>query len=195
MSGRWSVLVLAAACGGCVGGGIPRDVVNLARATKPGGNFYVEFDESGSVISADSEIAIEMVPFNCRAAADAAHPGGRVIGAEHEYAGGKLVWEVIKEIDGREFEILVSNEGAVIGGEEVLPTTLWPNAAVEAAKAAVPGGTVERVERVWGPESTGGEAFHIKMMKDGDSLRVGCGENGRVVRIVRRVNGQVRVPK
>ncbi len=195
MTKRWSLVVLAAACGACASRGVPREVADLARNTKPGGNFFLELDANGAVVAADSQVEIEVVPANCRAAADVAHPGGRVIGAEHEYAAGKLHWEVVKEIDGREFEILITNEGVVVGGEEVLPTSMWPAAAVEAAKAMVSGGTVERAERVWGPEAAAGEAFHIKMTKDGDSYRVGVSEGGVVVRVVRRVAGQTRVPR
>jgi sulfur carrier protein ThiS len=95
------------------------------------------------------------VPAALVKAANERYPGGEVIGGEKEWAGGRIVWEVVKTIDGQTWEILVSADGEVMGGEY----------------------------------------YHVKVMKNGDSLRVGVSEDGKVVRVVRRVPGQVRVPR
>jgi hypothetical protein len=83
----------------------------------------------------------------------------------------------------------------VIGGEEALAEANWPQAVADGARAAVPDAKIEALEKVWGPEAHFGEAYHVKFVKNGDSLRVGVDEKGQVVRIVRRIPGQVRVPR
>lgn len=187
-------IVSLALCSACATG-IPSRVVDLARDTKPGGSFFIEFDAEGKVLGADAEVDVAQLPPALVAAANAAYPGGEVIGAEKEFSGGETVWEVVKRIDGRTWEILVDEEGAIIGGEEALARAAWPAKVVAAAEAATGGGTLVAVERVWGPEAWGGEAYHVKIELDGDSLRVGVSEAGAVVRVVRRIPGQVRVPR
>ncbi len=192
---RSIVFVGLAVLAGCVSGPLSPEVLDLAQGTKPAGAFHIEFGPDGMLQSAGGEVDLATVPEAVRAGADQAFPGGRQVGAEKVIAGGQHLWLVAKEIDGQGFELLVRPDGTVVGGEEVLAEARWPKAAVAAAQAAVPGATLERVERVWGPEAIGGEAFHVKFRKDGDSLRVGVDEAGKVVRVVRRVPGQFRVER
>jgi hypothetical protein len=187
---------IALLAGACASGGIPPHVLSLARETKPGGSFFIEFGPDGSVLGADAEVAIEKIPPRLVDLANARYPGGEVVGAEKEYGAGKLVWEVVKKIDGRMWEILVTEDGQIIGGEEALDDDTWPAGVVDAARGAVGGeGKIVAVEKVWGPEAWGGEAYHVKIDKDGDSLRVGVSEAAQVIRVVRRIPGQVRVPR
>lgn len=191
-----AVVAAALAAAGCSSlCHVPSDVMMVARQTKPGGQFFIEFDESGKVLGADAEIDVNAVPPNIRELADKAYPGGEQVAAEREYGDGKVMWEVVKKIDGRLFEILLTDDGTVVGGEEALAEKDWPAAVVEGARKAVPDADIEALERVWGPEAHFGEDYHVKFMKNGDSLRVGVSEKGDVVRIVRRIPGQVRVPR
>ena len=169
-------------------------VLGLAQDTKPGGSFFIEFAADGSVLGADAEIEASAIPPHLVAAANAKYPGGTVVGGEKEYGDGRLVWEVVKVIDGQAWEILLTPTGEIIGGEQALPRAAWPANVVQTALAATDGGDVTAVEKVWGPEAWGGEAYHVKVTKHGDSLRVGVNADGALVRVVRRVPGQVRVP-
>lgn len=179
----------------CAGSGVSEEVLEIARATRPSGAFHIEFDSDGSVLAAGGAVALESVPAACRSAVDAAHPGGRQTGAERVYEDGSTSWMVAKEVDGRALEILVTDDGEVFGGEEVLAPSTWPPDVVSAAKAAVPGSTLERVERVWGTEARGDEAYHLKFNDHGESVRVGVSADAKVLRVVRRLAGQVRVPR
>lgn len=190
---RFTVLAAALATAACATHKLPPEVLDLAGQTKPGGEFYIEFAPDGTVLGADAIVELDAVPPALRAAADSAFPGGRQVGAEREFGDGRLVWEVVKEIDGRLFEILLDADGTVVGGEEALAQAQWPANVVAAAQGEVPGGRIEAVEKVWGPEAHFGEAYHVKVAKDGDSLRVGVTADGRVVRTVRRIPGQVRI--
>jgi hypothetical protein len=171
------------------------DVLQIARSTMRGGEFHVEFGDDGKLIEAAGAVPLDSVPAACRAAVDKAHPGGKQTGAERLYMDGSPGWMVAKEIDGRAFEILLREDGTVFGGEEVLAQSAWPSGVVEAARIAVPGATLERVERVFGTEARGAEAFHAKFNDHGESVRVGLSSDAKVVRVVRRLAGQVRVPR
>lgn len=189
------VLLLAFPCAGCAGTRVSSDVLEVARATMPGGEFHIEFAADGRVVEAGGAIPLEEVPAACRAAVDAAFPGGRQTGAELLVVAKERVWLVAKQIEGRSFEILVEDDGTIFGGEESLAWGDWPPEIVDAARAAVPEAQLERVERVWGKEARGGEAYHVKFSERGESVRVGVSAEGQVVRVVRRMVGQVRVPR
>lgn len=188
-------VVLLALCAGCASTQVSPDLLALARSTKPSGLFHVEFGPDGRFVEAGAEVAIETVPQNCRAAVDAAFPGGRQTGAERVSTTDGEIWMVAKEIDGRPIEILVAADGTMRGGEELIAESSWPANVVAAAKSAVPGATLERVERVWGNEAQAGEVYHAKFNAGGDSIRVGLTAEAQVVRVVRRLNGQVRLPR
>lgn len=182
-------------CAGCASTHLPAGVMEIARSTAPAGRFHIEFDADGRVLEAAGQVGLDSVPSACRTAVDAAFPGGRQTGAERVHTAGAGVWMVAKEIDGRPYEILVRDDGTVFGGEESLAATAWPAAVVDAAKAAVPGATLDRVERVWGTEARGAEAYHVKLVDRGESVRVGVSAEAKVVRVVRRIEGQVRIPR
>lgn len=192
---RFFALTALALCAGCAGPGMSDDALDIARSTMKGGEFHVEFDSDGELVEAGGAVPLESVPAACRAAVDKAHPGGRQTGAERMYLDGAGGWMVAKEIDGRALEILLRDDGEIFGGEEVLASTAWPAAVVEAAKAAVPGASLERVERVWGTEARGAEAYHMKFNDHGESVRVGVSAEAKVLRVVRRLASQVRVPR
>lgn len=182
-------------CAGCAGTRMSRDVLDVARSTKPAGMFHVEFDPEGRFVEAGAEVLTDSVPASCRAAADAAFPGGRITGAERVRTADGTMWMVAKEIDGRSIEVLVGDDSIVRGGEEMIAEVAWPAPVVAAAKAVVPHATLERVERVWGDEAFQGEAYHLKFAAEGDSIRVGVTAEAQVVRVVRRLDGQVRIPR
>ncbi len=157
----FTILALAL-CAGCAETRMSGEVLDIARTTTTAGAFHIEFDSDGRLVEAAGEVPLDAVPAACRAAADAAFPGGRQTGAERAYIDDATAWMVAKDMGGRPVEVIVRDDATVYGGEEVLAEAAWPAAVVEAAKAAVPGATLERVERVWGVEPRGGEAYHLK---------------------------------
>jgi hypothetical protein len=184
-------------CAGCAGIGgarVPKSIAMLAQDTKPGGDLAFEIDESGKIIGMDAEVDPSTVPLVCREAADQHYPGGRVIGAEKEWNAGKLYWEIVKDINGQRFEILMKPDGSLAGHEEALRRNDVPADVIAVAKDAVPNGRVIVVERVTGPEAKMGEEFHVKMQVGAEVLRVGVG-GGKVVRIVRKIRADFRVPQ
>jgi hypothetical protein len=179
-------------CVGCAG--LPREIVSLAQDTKMGGELAFEVDESGKIIGMDAEVDPSTVPQVCRDAANRHYPGGSVTGAEKEWNGGKIYWEIVKNINGQRFEILMNADGSLAGYEQALRSNEVPAGVVEAARKAVPNGRLVVVERVTGPEAKLGEEYHVKMDVSGEQLRVGVG-GGKVVRVVRKIRADFRVPQ
>lgn len=192
---RSSCITLVLLCAACAGPRISEDVLDVARATVPGGEFHIEFGPDGRVIEAGGEVPLDALPAKVRASLDASYPGGHTLSAARVVVDGQRLWSVAKRIDGRDFEFLVRADGKVLGGEESLARTFWPAAVLAAAHDAVPGAKLERVERVWGVEARDGEHYHVKFVDRGESVRVGVTAEGQVVRVVRRMAGQVRVPR
>jgi hypothetical protein len=173
---------------------VPKEIASLAQDTKMGGELAFEIDADGRIIGMDAEVDPSTVPEVCRKAADKHYPGGRVTGAEKEWNDGKLYWEVVKDINGQRVEILMNADGSLAGHEMALRKNEYPPEVVAAARAAVPNGRLDAVERVTGPEAKLGEEYHVKIDVGGEQLRVGVG-GGKVVRIVRKIHADFRVPK
>lgn len=190
-------IVWLAACVGCAGIGghrVPKDIASLAQDTKMGGELAFEIDADGKIIGMDAEVDPSTVPAVCRKAADRHFPGGRVTGAEKEWNEGQFYWEVVKDIDGQRVEILMNEDGSLAGHEMALRNNEVPPGVVEAATRVVPNGRLDVVERVTGPEAKYGEEYHVKIAIGGEQLRVGVG-GGKVIRIVRKIHADFRVPK
>jgi len=190
-------LVSVVLCSGCAAFGgrrVSADIVALTQDTKPGGEVAFELAADGTIIGIDVEIDPSDVPQVCREAADRHFPGGRVIGAEKEWNEGRRYWEIVKEIDGKRFEILMNADGSLAGHEEALRPDEVPDHVLAVAMAAVPHGRFVVAERVSGPEAKDGEEYHVKIDVGGEQARVGVG-GSEVVRVVRKMHADFRVPR
>ena len=174
---------------------LTKESVDLLRETSMGGECVIELGADGGVVALEAGVPLTAVPQVCRDAADKHVPGGKQTGAEKEWAGGKSYWEVIKEVDGVRYEILMNADGSLAGKESSLPADKAPAAVVEAAKKAVGGGELVVCEEVTGPEAAYGEAYHVKLRVQGEVLRVSVKTDGTVVRTMRKMKAEVRVPK
>jgi len=193
---RMMVLGAAALLVGCMGHArVSKDLVDLARQTKTGGEFVIEVDESGKVINADAQIDVSRVPQSVREAADREVPGPAV-SAEREIAsGGKLYWEVEKKVQGRSIFLMMSEDGKVVGREDELPQSAWPKHVVAAVNKAVPQGAIRTIEKVTGPEALGGTEYHVKKDIGGEILRISVLEDGTVTRKVRKIKSEFKPPQ
>jgi len=182
--------------GGCMGGGshVSKDVVDLSRETRRGGEFVIEVDEKGNVINADAQVEISRVPKYVIEAADR-EVQGSVVTAEHEIAGKMHYWEVEKKVQGRSIFLMVAEDGKIVGKEEELPQSGWPKHIVDAANKAVPAGVIRTIELVTGPEALGGTEYHVKKDFGGEVLRISVLEDGKVTREVRKIRGEFKPPR
>jgi len=194
---RWSILLAASvACNGCVWTGchVSRDLVELARQTRTGGEFVIEVAEDGQVINADAQVELSSVPKAILEAAERELPGPAV-DAEREIAIGVRYWEIEKKVDGRTIELMIDDAGKLLGKEEELAKANWPEAIVKAANQAVPEGQITTVELVTGPEALGGTEYHVKKNLGKEILRISVLKDGTVTRYVRKIRGEFKPPR
>jgi len=171
---------------------LPHDVIAIAQSTRMGGNFMIELDSDGSIVAYAGDVEVSTVPPKCVAAANAAAPGGHVVGAAREVIRGRSYWEIEKEVDGLRVEILVDDDGVVSGSERVLSASAIPAGIVDAARTLVPSGAVAAVERVEGPETKGGVEHHVKIEVSGELVRVRVTKSGAVERL-RKLRSETKV--
>jgi len=181
--------------GGCMGGGshVSKDVVDLARETRRGGEFVIEVDEKGNVINADAQVEVSKLPKYVIEAADR-EVQGSIVTAEHEIAGKMHYWEVEKKVQGRSIFLMVAEDGRIVGKEEELPQSRWPKHVVDAANRAA-SGPIRTIELVTGPEALGGTEYHVKKDIGGEILRLSVLEDGTVTRKVRKIKGEFKPPQ
>ena len=174
---------------------VPSVIVAFAQATKPGGEFSMEVDARGALFRLEAEIDPAQLPKACAEAAEKAAPGGTVTRVLKDWIQGVTYFEVVKEIDGLRREVLMTADGRVVGGEDVLAKDAIPPGVLAAAAQAVPGGQVEAVERITGPEALGAVEHHVKTRADGEVVRVSVLPSDRVGRVVRKIRAEVKVPR
>jgi len=194
---RWSILLAASvACSGCVWTGchVSRDLVELARQTRTGGEFVIEVAENGQVINADAQVEMSSVPKAILEAAERELPGPAV-DAEREIAIGVRYWEIEKKVDGRTIELMIDDAGKLLGKEEELAKANWPEAIVKAVNQAVPEGQITTIELVTGPEALGGTEYHVKKDLGKEILRISVLKDGTVTRYVRKIRGEFKPPR
>jgi len=194
---RWSILLAASvACSGCVWTGchVSRDLVELARQTRTGGEFVIEVAEDGQVINADAQVEMSSVPKAILEAAERELPGPAV-DAEREIAIGVRYWEIEKKVDGRTIELMIDDAGKLLGKEEELVKANWSEAIVKAVNQAVPEGQITTIELVTGPEALGGTEYHVKKDLGKEILRISVLKDGTVTRYVRKIRGEFKPPR
>ena len=193
---RMMVLGAAVLLVGCMGRArVSKDLVDLARQTKTGGEFVIEVDETGKVINADAQVDISRVPKSVMEVADREVPGPAFT-AEREIAdGGKQYWEVEKKVQGRSIYLMISEDGKVVGREDELPQSQWPPHVVAAVNKAVPMGAIRTIEKVTGPEALGGTEYHVKKDIGGEILRISVLEDGTVTRKIRKIKSEFKPPQ
>lgn len=174
---------------------VPAVITEYARATKPGGEFTMELDACGRLWRLEAEIEPAQLPPACAAAAERAVPGGKVVRALKDWIDGCCYYEVVKEVDGLRREVLMLPDGRVVGGEDVLEPGSVPPGVLAAAATAAPGGEVEAVEAIHGPEALGGRETHVKTRVGGEVQRVSVLPDGRVGRVVRKIHAEVKLPR
>lgn len=179
----------------CASNRVPSDVNALAHETMTDGEFIVELAPDGGLVSIEAWIPLDDVPRVCRETAEREVPGGREVYAEKEIVDGVLYYEVVKEMNGIHYELLMHPDGRLAGREDPLPMSEWPAAIVNAAKAAVPPGQVVACERVSGPEAIAGEDYHVKIDVGGEVQRVSVTNDGRIIKVIRKMKAEVRVPR
>ena len=175
---------------------VPATVLDFAKATKMGGEFIIEVDPSGKILGLEAEVAVESLPKGAVEAAAKLYPGAKAVGGEKEWIGGVEYWEVVLDNAGSRVELLLKADGSEGGREDVIPTKDVPKAILDAADKAVPGGTVEVVEKVTGAEAGGrGTEYHVKKRVDGELQRISVSPDGKVPLVLRKIKAELKLPR
>jgi hypothetical protein len=152
----------------------------------------MQVDERGKTVELEYHVAPGMVPQAVRAAMDRLHPGGSAVDAEKEYVGGKLYWEITKEIGGRAVEAMFQPDGTLYREEVEVSASEIPNAVQEAVRARLRG-QVTKWEAIRDGERRVTE-YHAKGTRDGKNYKVIAGLDGSVLAMVREVPAEIEVP-
>lgn len=187
--------LLAAGCASSSGaiGQAPIELVELYDLARPDGVIEIELDRDGRLLEIEAEIPVDALPATVREAALQRAPGGRVVGAERELQRQGELWEVkVQAADGRAWEFVLDDDGAVLETEQELRREEAPPEVLAAADRALSGGTFRSVERI---ESDAlGEQYHVKKDRDGTTYKIVLESDGSVLRVVREARAEIEIP-
>jgi hypothetical protein len=157
---------------------------------KPDGKIEMGVLKDGSIDNVEFHVPYTELPANVRTALDALIPGGEVVDAEIEYAGGAVLYEVTKESDGLESEVLVDATGKVVEWEVQVAPASVPDAVKKAAEAG--GGTVTAYEEIR-DSAKKLTAYHAKKDENGAKLKIALSPEGVVQYVRREMTAEVEV--
>jgi hypothetical protein len=146
----------------------------------------------GEVQEIEYHVRPGMVPDAVRDAMDSLHPGGRATGAEKEYIGSTLYWEVTKQIDGRYVEAMFLADGSLHSEEVEVAQDAVP-AAVKRAVANHMSGRVNKWEEIRDHSRTLVE-YHVKLTSNGADYKLAVSPDGVVRQTFREVAAEIELP-
>jgi len=178
------ILVLANGCGTPTGW--------RAEEALTAETLELQVDAMGRPVEMEYHVDPQTVPRAVRDAMDALHAGGRATGAEKEYLGPELFWELSKEIDGREVEAMFRPDGTLYAEEAEVAVSAVP-AAVTSAVARRMDGRVTTWEEIRDGERRLVE-YHAKVEAEGRRYKIRVTPAGDVLGVVREVPAEIEVP-
>jgi hypothetical protein len=192
---RWIILPVALfALVGCAGslGKLPPVMVEMYDQGKPDGWMEIEADRKGRIFSIETDIPVEALPADIKAAAEAELPGARITGAEWERIGKADCYEVKLAKGGREYELVYKVDGTLIEKEVSLRRGEEPSGVMQAAMNVVPGSRFKSVERI--ERAEGEDVYHVKLIANNASYKVELDGSGNVLRAVREARAEIEIP-
>jgi hypothetical protein len=152
----------------------------------------VQVDSEGRPLEVEHHVDPRSVPAPVREAMDALYPGGRAVGAEKEYVGSSLFWELTKEIDGREVEAMFLPDGTLHAEEVEVSAGSVPD-AVKAAVAEHMSGELTKWEEIRDGDRQLVE-YHAKLTSNGRSYKLLVAPGGEVLGVFREIPAEIEVP-
>lgn len=148
----------------------------------------------GKATEIEYHISPGQVPEPVRAEMDKLHPGGPFTGAEKEWNGGKLYYELTRDVKGMEVEAMFTPDGQLYMQEISVPQSKVPAGVQTAARAALSGGKVRNWEEIRDADNTLLE-YHVKMSRGGKNYKLKVTTGGRVKAVYREVPAEIEVPR
>lgn len=152
----------------------------------------LQLDASGVTREIEYHVAPGTVPDAVHEAMNALHPGGEAVGAEREYVGELLCWELTKVVDGREVEAMFLEDGTLYAEEVQLDAEAVPE-AVRAALEDSEWGAVTSWEEIRDAERAV-VRYHAKTERNGRRYKLLLETDGALTAVFREVAAEVEVP-
>lgn len=119
-------------------------------------------------------------PVAVTSAVEKAHSSAKMLGCTHEREDGASVYEAkIRTSDGKELELRVGSDGAILETEEKIPAAELPAAVLQALHTKHADATVKKAERL--TAANGEISFEIAFMSGGRKQDLTVTEAGALV--------------
>jgi hypothetical protein len=185
-----SSTILAALCLPACQTTLP-ELVELYDMAAPDGMIELELERDGSIREIEADIPIEALPENIKQAALDRAPGAQITGAEREFQGSTRTWEVKLVHEGRAWEFVIDEEGAIRETEKELRPEEAPAAVLQGADLAMPQGIRKSVEEIRRGDVV---EYHVKKDQGGASYKIVLDAEGKVTRHVREHRAEIEIP-
>ena len=135
-------------------------------------------DEEGANVKGE-KVTIDQVPAAVKAAILKEAAGSGIAGIEKKVKDGKAVYEAEWKVAGREVEVKVAADGALISREEEITMAELPEAVRKAVEKELAGAKPKEIER----ELKGGVVtYEIEYIAGGKEVEVKFAEDGTVLK-------------
>lgn len=187
------LLLPLAACQ--TGVGSANRIVELYDMADPAGVIEIELTRTGAIRELEAQIPISDLPANVRQAALAELEGAEITGGEREYNMATDCWEVQLRHEGKDWELVIDDNGTILEREEPIDASAGPANLVDNATAEVPPGSeLKSVERITVARDGGRVEYHVKFSHNEASYKVVLDANANVDRVVREQRAEIEIP-
>ena len=152
----------------------------------------VAMDAKGNATEIEYHVRPEAVPAAVHEAMEALHPGGQATGAEKEYEGSTLYWELCKEVDGYSVEAMFTPDGTLHAEEVEVPASVVPQ-GVRKMVAGAGYGDVRAWERVHDGDQELVE-YHVKTTRDDRNYKLIVSTEAELLAVFREIEAEIEVP-
>ncbi|MHC4729199.1 MAG: hypothetical protein ACYS6Z_01250 [Planctomycetota bacterium] len=177
--------ILLPACGGARWNS--EDALNARK-------IEMTMNAQGKPTEVEFHISPSQVPEVVRTAMDKLHPGGAFTDAEKEWNGGKLYYELSREVKGMEVEAMFTPDGELFQQEIEVAQAKVPAGVQTAARAALSGGKVKKWEEIRDGNNALLE-YHVKMARGGKDYKLMLTTAGRVTAVYREIPSEIEVSR
>jgi hypothetical protein len=192
-----TLMVLAVAIcllgSGCATYRLPGAMIADAPQVPADGKIEIAVTSAGHLMEIELHLAADQLPDVIVEAAHREMPGGTIVDAEKEYDGGTYYYEVTKNVNGMEMEVMFTLAGELHAMEVPIRANETPAAVLETAEVAVPGGTRVSIEKILNADRTITE-YHIKKAVSGLRYKIIIMPDGKLVRAMREVPAEIEIP-
>jgi uncharacterized membrane protein YkoI len=135
----------------------------------------------GQANADEDKLSKDQMPKAVVSAFEKGYPNAKDVKFEKETFEGKMVYEVEYKENGKEYDILYSEDGTLVQKEEEIDVSSLPEPVTQAANKKYPQGKIEEAEKLMKPDGTVA-GYEVEIEMDNKKVELELDVNGNILK-------------